>query len=59
MATTSMASTTAETWAALDQQGQYYLGHLSAADTFYHDPDHPSYLILPVVPPARPAPSAR
>lgn len=36
--------------AALDQQGQYYLGHLRATDTFYHDADHPSHLILPVVP---------
>jgi putative CocE/NonD family hydrolase len=45
--------------AALDQQGQYYLGHLRATDTFYHDPGHPSHLILPVIPPASPAPSAR
>lgn len=37
--------------AALDQQGQYYLGHLRATDTFYHDPDHPSHLILPLIPP--------
>jgi hypothetical protein len=37
--------------AALDQQGQYYLGHLHATDTLYHDPQHPSHLILPVIPP--------
>ncbi len=36
--------------AALDQQGQYYLGHLRATDTIYHDPDHPSHLTLPVIP---------
>ncbi len=36
--------------AALDQQGQYYLGHLGATDTIYHDQRHPSHLLLPVVP---------
>lgn len=36
--------------AALDQQGQYYLGHLRATDTLYHDPDHPSHLMIPVIP---------
>jgi uncharacterized protein len=45
--------------AALDQQGQYYLGHLRATDTLYHDPDHPSHLILPVISSASPVPSAR
>ena len=35
--------------AALDQAGQYYLGHLRATDTFYHDAAHPSHLLLPVV----------
>jgi putative CocE/NonD family hydrolase len=38
--------------AALDQQGQYYLGHLRATDTIYHDADHPSHLTLPVIPAA-------
>jgi hypothetical protein len=33
----------------LDQAGQYYLGHLRATDTFYHDAAHPSHLLLPVV----------
>jgi hypothetical protein len=36
--------------AALDQQGQYYLGHLHATDTLYHDPDHPSHLTIPTIP---------
>jgi putative CocE/NonD family hydrolase len=36
--------------AALDQGGQYYLGHLRATDTIYHDSSHPSHLLLPVVP---------
>ena len=36
--------------AALDQQGQYYLGHLRATDTLYHGPGHPSHLILPTIP---------
>jgi putative CocE/NonD family hydrolase len=36
--------------AALDQLGQYYLGHLRATDTFHHDADHPSHLLLPVLP---------
>jgi predicted acyl esterase len=36
--------------AALDQQGQYYLGHLAATDTIHHDPRHPSHLTLPVIP---------
>jgi putative CocE/NonD family hydrolase len=34
---------------AFDQQCQFYLGHLRATDTFYHDADHPSHLVLPVV----------
>ena len=34
---------------AFDQQCQFYLGHLRATDTFYHDADHPSHLALPVV----------
>ena len=46
--------------AALDQQGQYYLGHLRATDTIYHDPGHPSHLTIPVIPhPPRPRPPAR
>ena len=36
--------------AALDQLGQYYLGHLRATDTIYHDAQHPSHLVLPVIP---------
>lgn len=36
--------------AALDQNGQCYLGHLRAVDTFYHDRDHPSHLLIPVIP---------
>ncbi len=36
--------------AALDQLGQYYLGHLRATDTFHHDAEHPSHLLLPVIP---------
>jgi putative CocE/NonD family hydrolase len=36
--------------AALDQLGQFYLGHLRATDTFYHDAARPSHLILPIVP---------
>ncbi len=35
--------------AALDQLGQFYLGHLRAADTFYHDAARPSHLVLPIV----------
>jgi uncharacterized protein len=38
--------------AALDQLGQFYLGHLRATDTIYHDPDHPSHLVLSVIPDA-------
>lgn len=34
---------------AFDQQCQFYLGHLRATDSFYHDADHPSHLVLPVV----------
>jgi len=34
---------------AFDQQCQFYLGHLRATDTFYHDAEHPSHLMLPVV----------
>jgi putative CocE/NonD family hydrolase len=34
---------------AFDQQCQFYLGHLRATDTFYHDAGHPSHLVLPVV----------
>jgi putative CocE/NonD family hydrolase len=36
--------------AALDQLGQYYLGHLRATDTLHHDAEHPSHLLLPVIP---------
>jgi hypothetical protein len=36
--------------AALDQLGQFYLGHLRATDTFYPDAARPSHLILPIVP---------
>ncbi len=36
--------------ASLDQLGQYYLGHLRATDTFHHDAEHPSHLLLPVIP---------
>jgi putative CocE/NonD family hydrolase len=35
---------------ALDQQGLYYLGQLRSTDSFYHDPAHPSHLLLPVIP---------
>jgi putative CocE/NonD family hydrolase len=35
--------------AALDQAGQYYLGQLRASDTFYHDAEHPSHLLLPII----------
>lgn len=34
---------------AFDQQCQFYLGHLRATDSFHHDADHPSHLVLPVV----------
>lgn len=34
---------------AFDQQCQFYLGHLRATDSFYHDADHPSHLVLPVI----------
>ena len=36
--------------ASLDQLGQYYLGHLRATDTFHHDAEHPSHLLLPIIP---------
>jgi putative CocE/NonD family hydrolase len=39
-------------FAALDQLGQYYLGHLRATDTIYHDRSRPSHLLLPVIPPS-------
>ncbi len=30
--------------------GQHHLGHLRGTDTFYHDAQRPSHLVLPVVP---------
>lgn len=34
---------------AFDQRCQFYFGHLRATDTFYHDAEHPSHLVLPVI----------
>ncbi len=34
---------------ALDQRADFFLGHLRATDSFYHDAEHPSHLVLPVV----------